>query len=403
LEKGTGVSYIDKSLNEYKQKSKGKNRVRYFGLNSKIKGAALGGKKEAYAISVINTPNYLVIEYDIAGIEKVLRKYIREISGPLEAYIEVTDKDGILIAYSEKVDRGKLKVSGKDLKSIFTFWKVGVKDKGLEDVELQRKSKVKIYFEIMFFLSIFMVVALYVAIVMVVNESAVVRLRSDFVATVSHDLKTPLTSIKMYSELLKGGRIKDKRKLKSYIETIVTESERLSFLINNVLEFSRREYRLRQRTSSPVDLLKVAEEAIASVKPYALQYGYKIKLIVRNKVPLFPGDEVGLNHLLLNLIDNAIKYSPADKNISVEVETAGGEVCLSVKDNGIGIEEAEKKEVFKKFYRSGDPFVKTKKGIGIGLSIVKQIAADHGARIELKSSKGKGSTFSVFFNPKRRI
>ncbi|MFH1073673.1 MAG: histidine kinase dimerization/phospho-acceptor domain-containing protein, partial [Candidatus Firestonebacteria bacterium] len=252
LDAGTGVDYIDKSLKEYRQKNPGRNRARYFGLNLKNKNiSAVRGNQEPFALSVINTPGYLVVEYDIAGIEKVLKKYIKEISGPLEAYIEVTDKDGILIAYSEKIDRGKLLVSRKDLKSIFTFWKVGVKDKGLEDVELQRKGKVKIYFEVMIFLSFFMVVALYVAIVMVVGESAVARLKSDFVATVSHDLKTPLTSIKMYSELLKSGKIKDEKKLKSYIKTIVTESERLSFLINNVLEFSRREYRLKQRTASP--------------------------------------------------------------------------------------------------------------------------------------------------------
>ncbi|OGF46614.1 MAG: hypothetical protein A2452_11390 [Candidatus Firestonebacteria bacterium RIFOXYC2_FULL_39_67] len=403
LEAGTGVSYIDAALYEYKQKSAGKNRVRYFGSNPEFNNKkTAGGKKELYAVSVINTPAYLVVEYDITEIEKILKKYIREISGPLEAYIEVTDKDGILVAYSEKIDRKKLQVNGKDLKSIFTFWKVGVKDKGLENVEFQRKSKVKIYVEIMIFLSVFMVVALYVAIVMVVSESAVVRLRSDFVATVSHDLKTPLTSIKMYSELLKGGKIKDKKKLRSYIETIVTESERLSFLINNVLEFSRREYRLKQRTSNPVDLSRVAEEAVALVKPYALQYGYRIKLLT-HKVPLIPGDEVGINHLIMNLIDNAIKYSPDNRNIIVGVAAAGDEVCLSVKDKGIGIDEEEKEAVFEKFYRSSDPYVKTKKGIGIGLSIVKQIAADHGARIELKSAKDKGSTFSVFFNPKRLI
>src|SRR3989339_843822 len=343
LEAGTGVSYIDAALYEYKQKSAGKNRVRYFGSNPEFNNKkTAGGKKELYAVSVINTPAYLVVEYDITEIER-----------------------------------------------IFTFWKVGVKDKGLENVEFQRKSKVKIYVEIMIFLSVFMVVALYVAIVMVVSESAVVRLRSDFVATVSHDLKTPLTSIKMYSELLKGGKIKDKKKLRSYIETIVTESERLSFLINNVLEFSRREYRLKQRTSNPVDLSRVAEEAVALVKPYALQYGYRIKLLT-HKVPLIPGDEVGINHLIMNLIDNAIKYSPDNRNIIVGVAAAGDEVCLSVKDKGIGIDEEEKEAVFEKFYRSSDPYVKTKKGIGIGLSIVKQIAADHGARIELKSAKDKG-------------
>ena len=403
LDTGTGVSNVDKALQEYKQKNSGKNRWRYFGLNPKIQTKTNpGGQREPYALSVINTPKYLVVEYNIDEIEKVLKKYVREISGPLEAYIEVTDKDGILVAFSERIDRTKILVPGKDLRSIFTFWKVGVKDKGLEDVELQRKSKVKIYVEIMIFLSVFMVVALYIAIVMVFSESAVVRLRSDFVATVSHDLKTPLTSIKMYSELLKGGKVKDKRKIKSYIQTIVTESERLSFLINNVLEFSRREYRLKQRNANPVDLVKVAEEAIEAVKPYASQYGYKVKLLA-HKVPLIPGDKVGLNHLLMNLIDNALKYSPDNKNIAVEVGAAGGEVYLSVKDKGIGIEAEERNDIFGKFYRSSDPFVKTKKGIGIGLSIVKQIAADHGARIELKSAKGKGSTFTVFFNPKRLI
>jgi|GEM_PF-2291713 len=401
LENETGIGLIDEALKEYKQKGHGKNRLRYFGAEEKNINRAPGGKKTPFALSVINEPAYLVVEYDIDEIEKMLRKYIREISGPLEAYIEVTDKDGILVAYSEKIDRKTLRGSGKDLKSIFTFWKVGVKDKALEDLEIQRKGKVRIYVEIMIFLSVFMVVALYVAIVMVVNEAAVVRLRSDFVATVSHDLKTPLTSIKMYAELLKGGKVKDKRKFNYYIQTIVNESERLSFLINNVLEFSRREYRLRQGAAGSVNLLKVAAATVTSLEPYALQQGCSIRLLTR-KVPLIPGDEVGLNHLLLNLLDNAIKYSAGNKNITVEVAPAGKEVRLSVKDKGIGIGEEEKKAVFEKFYRSTDPFVKGKKGIGIGLSIVKQIALDHGARIELKSVKGKGSTFSVFFNGKRK-
>ena len=402
LDIGTGVPYVDKALNEYKKSGSIKNRVRYFGSNPKFNIKSGGIIQVPYALSVINTPKYIVVEYDVTEIEKILKKYIREISGPLEAYIEITGKDGILVAYSEKIDRKNHPVLTRDLKSIFTFWNVGVKDKGLEDVELQRKSKVKLYVEIMVILSVFMVVALYVAVVMVVGESAVTRLRSDFVATVSHDLKTPLTSIKMYSELLKGGKVTDKKKLKSYVETIVTESERLSFLINNVLEFSRREYRLKQRNSNPVDLCKVAEEAIKSVKPYATQHGYKVKLEA-GKVPLIPGDAVGLNHLIMNLIDNAIKYSPRYKLIVVQVGKAGEEAFLAVKDKGIGIEEEERKAIFEKFYRSSDPLVKTKKGIGIGLSIVKQIALDHGARIELKSKKGRGSTFSVFFDPKRLI
>ncbi len=388
----TGASYIDRALKTHKQKHYGKNKVRYFELD----GTA------SRAFSVIDAKSigsFIVIDYNVAEITEALKNYIKEIAGLLGAYIEVTDRSGKLIAFSEKIEKAG-RPPTKDLKSIFTDWKIGVKDKTLEDVELQRKNKIKIYIEILVVLSALMIVTLYTATVLVVNESTVVKLRSDFVSTVSHDLKTPLTSIKMYAELLKGGRVKEKKKLISYLNIIVTESERLSFLINNVLEFSRREYRQSKRIPVPVDLGKVAKKAIQVMTPYASRYGYKIRLLAE-KVPLVPGDEVGLNHLIMNLLDNAIKYSPKNKIIVVEAVKEGEEVRLSVKDRGIGIEEKERQAIFEKFYRSSDSYVKTSKGIGIGLSIVKQIALEHKARIELTGKKGKGSTFSVFFKQER--
>lgn len=391
LDSNTGISYIDRALKTHKVKHLGKNKVRYFELDD----------TESRAFSVIDAKGqgaFIIIDYNVEKITESLRQSIKEIAGLLGAYIEVTDRFGKLIAFSEKIEKAG-RPPTKGLKSIFTDWKVGVKDKTLEDVELQRKNKIKIYIEILIFLSVLMIVTLYTATALVLNESAVVRLRSDFVSTVSHDLKTPLTSIKMYAELLKKGKMKDKNKLFSYLNIIVTESERLSFLINNVLEFSRREYRLKQKAMSPVDLVKLVKRAIQVVAPYASRYGYKIKLVAPGAL-LIPGDEVGLNHLLMNLIDNAIKYSPDNKNITVEITREDeGQVRLSVKDRGIGIDEEERQAIFEKFYRSSDPYVKTRKGIGIGLSIVKQIALDHKARIELTGKKGKGSTFSIFFNP----
>ena len=401
---GTGSKYMDSVLLDHKKNigKTGRSRIRYFRIEQKT-GKSGVSCKESLALSVIELKDirsHVIVNYNIGEVAERLKSYIKEISEPLAAYIEITDMDGKIIAESEKLDKRIILNSGKELRSIFTFWKVLAKHKGFENEELQRKSKVKIYIEIMIILSIFMVVALYVAVVMVVNEAAVVRLRSDFVSTVSHDLKTPLSSIKMYSELIEGGRVKDKKKLKYYLATIITESERLTFLINNILEFSGREYRLRQRFSSTVDLKKTAANAIELVKPFASQYGYKIKLIAQ-KVPLITGDAAGLNNLVMNLLDNAVKYSPVEKQIMVEVAKEGRGVRLSVKDKGIGIEEKEIKAIFQKFYRAEDPYVKTKKGVGIGLSIVKQIALEHGARIEVESKKGKGSTFSVIFKQEK--
>jgi len=228
------------------------------------------------------------------------------------------------------------------------------------------------------------------------RESEVARLKADFVANVSHDLKTPLSVIRMFGETLEMGRVTDQATRDEYYRIITRESERLSRLIDNVLDFSRIEggRRTYERARAPVEPL-VRE----SLEPFAYplaQGGFKVEADIAADLPDVMMDTAAVGQALSNLIDNAIKYSGARKAVRVSASMVGGELALAVADEGIGIPPAEHARIFEKFYRVGRSDTQGRRGSGVGLALVRHVAEAHGGRVTVESRPGEGSRFTIF-------
>jgi signal transduction histidine kinase len=227
------------------------------------------------------------------------------------------------------------------------------------------------------------------------REVHLARLKSDFVANVSHELKTPLALIRLFAETLELGRVTSPERAGQYYRVINKESHRLTQLINNILDFSRIEAGRKQYRFAPVDLCRVVDEVLEAYRFQIEQQGFALEVAFAEDVPEVQGDKEALGQALLNLLNNAIKYSRDDKHIRVEVKHAGEKVSVSVTDRGIGVARADHKRIFEKFFRSEDSLVHETKGSGLGLALVSHIMEAHGGAVELQSAPGHGSTFTL--------
>jgi two-component system phosphate regulon sensor histidine kinase PhoR len=233
------------------------------------------------------------------------------------------------------------------------------------------------------------------AIVVVRREARLGRLQTDFVNKVSHDLRTPLTSIRMFVETLQLGRLSDPARQQEALEILAEETERLSSLINRLLDWARMEQGRRTYDLRPEQVRPIVDAAVAALAPQQLHQPAEVKLELAQGLPRVWADRPALVEALINLLTNAFKYTGEDKRIRVEAWRAGPTVRIAVTDNGPGIAKQDLKRVFDKFYRGRDPLERIIEGSGLGLAMVKHIISGHGGKIEVTSELGKGSTFTI--------
>ena len=227
------------------------------------------------------------------------------------------------------------------------------------------------------------------------RELKLSRLKSDFVANVSHELKTPLALIRLYAETLELARVKNEERKGEYYRVIGKESRRLTQLINNILDFSRIEAGRKEYRLVPSDIGAVVRDVVESYRFAIEKLGFTLTLDVQDDLPELELDPEALSQALINLLNNSIKYSPEQKAIEVRVFRELDRVRLAVSDRGMGIPRSEHRRIFEKFYRVETSLVHTTKGSGLGLALVQHIAEAHGGRVELQSAPGEGSTFTL--------
>jgi len=227
------------------------------------------------------------------------------------------------------------------------------------------------------------------------REIALARLKSDFVANVSHELRTPLSLIRLYAETLEMGRLTNPDKPQQYYRIIREESERLTALINNILDFSRIEAGRKEYDFRETHLPGLVRETLDAYRYQIEQNGFAFQEQIEEGLPPVRVDREAIARSLLNLINNAVKYSPEEKFLSVKLFRSGNEIKLEVADHGMGIPIQEQGKIFEKFYRVGDPLVHNTKGSGLGLSLVRHIVQAHGGNVSVESAPGKGSTFTI--------
>jgi signal transduction histidine kinase len=227
------------------------------------------------------------------------------------------------------------------------------------------------------------------------REVALARLKSDFVSNVSHELRTPLSLIRLYAETLELGRLTNQDKREEYYRIIRKESERLTALINNILDFSRIEAGRKEYEFRETDIGELVRNTLESYRYQIEQHGFTFEERIAEDLPPMRVDREAIARSLLNLVNNALKYSQQEKYLGVNLYRENGSVKLEVVDHGIGISRPEQHKIFEKFYRVGDPLVHNTKGSGLGLSLVRHIVEAHGGDISVESVPGRGSKFVI--------
>jgi signal transduction histidine kinase len=223
-------------------------------------------------------------------------------------------------------------------------------------------------------------------------------LKSLFVSSVTHELKTPLTSIKMFTELIERSPRMKQCKREEYFVIVKGESERLSRLIDNVLDISKIEKGLKEYRCETVDMNTCVNEAITTMKSQLMLHGFSYRLKLSKKKLSLRADKDAMIEILINLISNAIKFSVRRKSIIITTRGIGNTIRLNVQDFGIGIAEDDRRRIFMPFERTESPLVKQIPGTGLGLALVKHICDAHGATVEVDSEPGRGTTFSITFH-----
>ena len=224
------------------------------------------------------------------------------------------------------------------------------------------------------------------------RSTELARMQSDFVAHVSHQLKTPLSLLSTATETLGMDRVRSPERFAEYLTTIHAEATRLSSLVQRVLEFSRVQQR-RDYEFESADLAALVRETVAAFSHSLSSQRFEFDVTVEGAPPLVRADPAALEQVLVNLLDNAVKYSGAIKSIGVRVRSTRDHAVVEISDRGVGIAPRDQKRIFERFYRTAGT---DRPGFGLGLPIVKELIAAHGGRVDVDSTPGFGSTFRVW-------
>ncbi|MCB9209470.1 MAG: HAMP domain-containing histidine kinase [Ignavibacteriales bacterium] len=230
------------------------------------------------------------------------------------------------------------------------------------------------------------------------KEIRLAQLKSDFIANVSHELRTPLTMISMYSETLALNRLKSEEKKREYYSVIHNETNRLSKIVNSILNFSKMEQQTRKFNYENCSLIEINDDVFKTYEYHIKSKGFSYSLNQNEKVKDIIADIDAVSESIINLIDNAIKYCNEKKEFAININENEIGPFWEIKDFGIGISASDQKKIFDKFYRVSSGLVNTKKGTGLGLSLVKQIMKEHSGNVIVESKIGEGSTFRLQFN-----
>jgi signal transduction histidine kinase len=227
------------------------------------------------------------------------------------------------------------------------------------------------------------------------REVLLAEMRSQFVSSVSHELKTPLTAIRMFAETLRLGRSRDPEAQAEYLDTIVNESERLTRLLNNVLDFSKIEQGKRIYHPAPNSLPDIVRAAARAMEYPLKQRGFELAAETEDGLPDACVDPDAIEQAVLNLLSNAMKYSGESRWIGLSVRREDNHAVIRVADRGIGIEPKDQTRIFENFYRVPSRENQSLPGTGLGLALVAHIAKAHGGSVRVDSAPGRGSTFSI--------
>jgi two-component system phosphate regulon sensor histidine kinase PhoR len=228
------------------------------------------------------------------------------------------------------------------------------------------------------------------------KELRLAQNKSEFVSNVSHELRTPLALISMFAETLEMGRVRTEEKKMEYYQIIHKETSRLTGIVNKILTFSQMDADKKEFHLQDTDLNEVIRDILDTYSFHLQQKGFTSHLHDGEEPLLVQADREALQEVLINLLDNAIKYSKDRKEIDIFSGKKEDMAFITVQDYGIGISKEDQKQVFDKFFRVSTGDLAKSKGTGLGLSLVKHIIDQHGGKVTVESTPGQGSSFSIF-------
>jgi len=344
-------------------------------------------------------PRYVFgVSLDMAELKKVLAGVVDiELNAPEEVCVSLLDDRGGLVAKSVpefETDWRRPFVS-TEIGEVLPHWEIAayLVDPGRIG-RLARVEQMRLWLLV---LGVFGAIGIggFLLIIDAKRSRIEVRQKTDFVSNVSHELKTPLTSIRMFSEMLADEGALEDNKRRRYAEVIRSEASRLARLINNVLDFSRLERGEREFCKTAVDLPGLVEHVVGQFRPQLEGEGFSLKTDYKLEEAMVSGDQDALAQVLMNLLSNAEKYSGDGREIEVStvVGTLAGTLEVQVCDRGPGVSKGREKQIFERFYRGENSLASGIQGSGLGLSLARQIAREHGGDIEFQRRDGGGSCF----------
>jgi len=332
--------------------------------------------------------------------DNVLHRLIENMDFSEKANIIITSLDGRTLLGGKKPSEDQATMA-EFFDDNFPPWKIEFfrsSTSGFARMDL-RKS---FYFWTIVVLLIVLIFGAALIVRTVSHEMGVLRIKSDFVSSVSHEFKTPLTSIRTLIERLQEGKVQDKAKMDQYISVIAQDTDKLTRLVGNILDFSKIEEGKREYDFVETDMAQLVSRQIQEFQNDEIRKDFSIQFLIQEDIPKLTLDKEAFSQALINLLDNAVKFSPDKKEIHVHLSTDEENVILEVKDKGIGIPQDELDKIFEKFYQGKNALKQTVKGAGLGLTLVKHTVEAHGGRVSVKSKVGEGCTFSLIFPVTRK-
>ena len=381
----TGPDQINSNHNNHFKGSK--NGISSILVNSaELTAVCLSWDKNngVQTVMVIDFPVYL---------KSIADKLIQKLDPHASINIKIEDNNGGLI-FSRifKAEPGYLSFPFPEN---LPKWKLLLSENKPGFVATLLKAGSGIYLFILILIALLMVLG-FVFIMYTLNvEIRLNKLKSEFISNVSHELKSPLTSIRMMTEMLHHKRVKTEDRKSAYYCAMLEESEHLSHLIDNILDFSRMEDDRKKYDFVDLDLDELLRKFLESTRERLTEPGFDITYSCPESIPVILADKNAILQVFYNLVDNAIKFSGTSRQVDIGLFTKDDELLFCVKDYGIGISKKDQEKIFERFYRGDEPQRLGIKGSGIGLTIVQKIIEAHKGHLTLESKPGVGSTFCV--------
>jgi signal transduction histidine kinase len=359
--------------------------------------------KYSYLVSIVkptartkdksNTTWGLILDPD--GLrENILRPALHQYTSPGETAWAVKGRDGSQVLSSDNPPTGTVTVR-TNFNANFPDWSIEFYQPPPRLLNTFLISRRGIYFYMFLLIAGILVFGLILTVRAVSHELELARMKSDFVSTISHEFKSPLTSIRQLAEMLHSGRVPSEERRRQYYDVLLEQSERLSLLTENILNLARIEEGRKEFVFEKTDIHALLKQIISSIQDRVRHEGFSIEVEIKKDLPMIMVDRVGIAQAVTNLIDNAVKYSGESRRIIVGASETDSSVSITVQDFGIGIRKEDLERVFERFFRGGDELTRTIKGSGLGLTLVKEIIEAHNGTVHAESEPGRGSTFFI--------